>query len=313
LEYSKKYEKVSIVIPCWNGENFIGEAIQSCFDQEYPNIEIIVINDGSTDGSLKAVDRFGDKILVKTTENGGACRARNVGLAMARGKYVMFLDSDDYLEGKLISSLVEGMAASDAKMGFCPWVKVRDGDELMSTVMHDHLNWSEMASAWLLGHYVPPCAVMWRRSILDRIGGWDESLEKNQDGDIAIRALLTKPSLFFSSVGRGVYRQHDSEMRVSRASPEKVHCSSLKIFNRVQNWLDKSYSRNIEKSLGLYAYGIADYMYSNKLVEEGRFWEVAANRKGVKYPSNTFIGSLFVFLFGLRRKIILREYLALLK
>ena len=73
---------ISVIIPCWNAEKWIARAIQSVLDQDYPNKEIIVIDDGSTDGSLEIIKSFGDKIRWETGPNRGACAARNTGLAI---------------------------------------------------------------------------------------------------------------------------------------------------------------------------------------------------------------------------------------
>src|SRR5262249_22564429 len=85
---------ISVVIPCWNAERWISRAIKSVLGQDYPNLEIIVIDDGSTDNSLEIVKSFGDKVRWWTGPNRGACVARNTGLAMADCTYVMFLDAD---------------------------------------------------------------------------------------------------------------------------------------------------------------------------------------------------------------------------
>ncbi len=90
---------VSIVIPCFNAEGTVGEAIQSALDQDYPNREVIVIDDGSTDKSVDVIRTFGDSIRWETGPNRGGNVARNRGLELARGTLIQFLDSDDILTG----------------------------------------------------------------------------------------------------------------------------------------------------------------------------------------------------------------------
>ena len=87
---------VSIVIPCWNCECTVGDAIESALNQEYPTFEVVVVDDGSTDRSL-GVAIFGPGVTVLTGEKRGACAARNEGISYSSGKYLQFLDSDDIL------------------------------------------------------------------------------------------------------------------------------------------------------------------------------------------------------------------------
>lgn len=88
---------VSVIIPCYNAERWVAEAIQSCLDQTYSPIEVIVIDDGATDRSLEVIKSFGQRIRWETGPNRGGNCARNRGLALSKGQYVQFLDADDYL------------------------------------------------------------------------------------------------------------------------------------------------------------------------------------------------------------------------
>jgi glycosyltransferase involved in cell wall biosynthesis len=86
---------VSVVVPCYNTELYIGEAIDSIVAQDCKPIEIVVIDDGSTDRSMEVVRRFGDRVECRRQPNAGIGAARNAGIAIARGKYLAFLDADD--------------------------------------------------------------------------------------------------------------------------------------------------------------------------------------------------------------------------
>ncbi len=86
---------ISVIIPVYNGEKFIARAIDSVLKQTLPADEIIVINDGSKDGTEKVLEQFKDKIIYKTIPNGGVSNARNVGIELSRGDWIAFLDADD--------------------------------------------------------------------------------------------------------------------------------------------------------------------------------------------------------------------------
>src|SRR5690554_4279716 len=106
-------ETVSIIIPCFNREQLVGCAINSALKQSYRNIEIIVVDDGSTDRSWQVIEAYGRSIQAVRIENGGAPRARNHGLRLATGRFIKFLDSDDLLPPDSISELV-GAAKKEA-------------------------------------------------------------------------------------------------------------------------------------------------------------------------------------------------------
>ena len=93
--------KVSVIVPIYNTERYIGKCLESCVNQTLDGIEIIIINDGSTDNSLHIINEYVNKyenIIVKSIENSGLSVARNTGLALSKGKYVYFCDSDDWIE-----------------------------------------------------------------------------------------------------------------------------------------------------------------------------------------------------------------------
>ena len=102
--------KVSVIIPVYNAENYISECLESIICQTYKNIEIILVNDGSTDNSAKICKTYADldeRIKYIEKENGGVSSARNIGIENAQGKYDLFVDSDDWIKKETIEILVE--------------------------------------------------------------------------------------------------------------------------------------------------------------------------------------------------------------
>lgn len=98
-------EKVSIIIPAYNAEKYIERCLKSVFAQKYENKEIIVINDGSTDKTEEKISKYINKIKYIKKKNGGLSETRNVGIEKATGKYIMFIDADDYIEKELLKNL----------------------------------------------------------------------------------------------------------------------------------------------------------------------------------------------------------------
>ena len=96
---------VTVIIPAYNCEGYIRHCLDSLLSQTGASLEIIVINDGSTDGTYKVLEEYSDRITVQTTDNGGSSSARNKGIEMATGDYIMFIDADDWLEAGTIERL----------------------------------------------------------------------------------------------------------------------------------------------------------------------------------------------------------------
>lgn len=98
---------VSVITPIYNVENYLNECIDSLLRQTYTNLEILLVNDGSTDNSLKICESYSDsRIRIITKENGGQSSARNIALDQAKGVYILFVDSDDYVENNYVERLV---------------------------------------------------------------------------------------------------------------------------------------------------------------------------------------------------------------
>ena len=112
-------QKVSIIVPVYNVEEYFEECIQSIISQTYTNIEIILVDDGSTDGSGRMCDEYAKqdpRIVVVHKENGGLSSARNAGLDVATGEYIQFIDSDDYIAPIMTEDLMQAVIVNQAHM-----------------------------------------------------------------------------------------------------------------------------------------------------------------------------------------------------
>ena len=118
MDKSQK-NKVSVIIPVYNGERFIEQCLNSVLNQTYENLEIICINDGSTDQSLKKLKEYAakdDRVVVLSQENKGMSGARNSGMDIATGQYIAFVDCDDYIDVTMIEKLVDIANRTDAEI-----------------------------------------------------------------------------------------------------------------------------------------------------------------------------------------------------
>ena len=118
--------KISIIVPIYNVEKYLKECVQSLIDQTYKNIEIILVDDGSTDGSSDILDSLSmqdSRIKVCHKENGGTHSARNLGVANAEGKYIMFIDPDDWFSNDCVEIVVETIKSTEADLVKFNYVK----------------------------------------------------------------------------------------------------------------------------------------------------------------------------------------------
>lgn len=114
-------KKVSVIVPIYNVEAYIKRCVSSLLKQNYGNIEIILVNDGSPDNSSEIIDELAktdDRIIVIHKENGGVSSARNAGLDIASGEYVMFVDGDDYVDENYVTYFLKLVNMKESKIGF---------------------------------------------------------------------------------------------------------------------------------------------------------------------------------------------------
>jgi glycosyltransferase involved in cell wall biosynthesis len=185
--------RISVIIPCYNVEHYVERAVRSVLAQTHPDIELITVEDGSTDGTrqiLRSLKQdLGDRIIVIEQENRGACAARNVGLAKATGEYLQFLDADDVL----LPEKLEHQVTMADRSG---WAELIVGS---SRIMDPSGNTVRMTiqpigarDPWmdLMSHGLnTTSAICWQRSAVEKAGGWKEGLGSSQEYDLMFRML----------------------------------------------------------------------------------------------------------------------------
>ncbi len=121
------YPLVSVIIPVYNVEEYVEECIQSVLNQTYKNIEVILVDDGSTDGSGEIFNTYSDeRLTVIHQENEGLAEAWNVGIATANGEYIYFIDSDDYISKTLIENLLVSIVKTGSLIACCDYTRKKD-------------------------------------------------------------------------------------------------------------------------------------------------------------------------------------------
>ena len=113
------YPLVSVIIPTYNSSSYLKEAVESALGQDYPNLEVLIIDDGSTDNSLSLIRSFHDRVEILKSENFGAASARNLGIQASSGEYLAFLDSDDKWVSNKISVQIKQMLEERLDLIYC--------------------------------------------------------------------------------------------------------------------------------------------------------------------------------------------------
>lgn len=168
---------LSVIIPVFNGERFITDAIQNVLDQKFHPIEIVVIDDGSTDGTRLKVQAFGSQVTYAYQDNQGPAAARNKGIGLARGDFIGFLDSDDlWTEGRLeiLFSKFRSSPSLEVVMGHTRVEPLADAGTIPPKLLEPHV-------VPLFG-----CGI-YRRSVFEKVGALDSSLRFSEDQDWFLR------------------------------------------------------------------------------------------------------------------------------
>jgi glycosyltransferase involved in cell wall biosynthesis len=186
----------SIIIPCYNAAQWLEQTLLSALSETWAPIEIIVVDDGSTDGSLEIARRFESRgVVVRSQSNAGASSARNHGLRLAHGDFIQFLDADDLLATDKIARQMElaELCAPDTAL-CCTWTRFtrnpNDADYTTQVLCRDATPVEWMTLKLECDAMMHPAAWLIPRSLCDRAGPWDESLTLDDDGEYFARIVL---------------------------------------------------------------------------------------------------------------------------
>ena len=205
--------RVSVVIPVFNRLQFLGAAIESVLRQSYPNIEVIVVDDGSPLDPGPVVAQYGSRLRLIRKANGGLASARNYGVAHAAGDYLLFLDDDDFLEPRAIDLLVAALQANPASAwaaGKFAYVGER-GERLSRTHQCQYASgdvYERMIFNNLMG---APSVVLIRTDAIKELGLFDESLLLSEDWDLWLSAAKRFPLVVISDIVTN-YRIHGQQI-----------------------------------------------------------------------------------------------------
>jgi glycosyltransferase involved in cell wall biosynthesis len=178
--------RVSCIIAVYNGQAYLHQAVDSLLGQTYPNVEIVLVNDGSTDGTAEMIGRYGDRVRALHQDNRGVSVARNRGVEMSTGELLCFLDADDLFDVRKIAMQVDALRA-DPQLDLCDchasnfWSPEIPPDALRRDSRYAQPFWHAPAPGYIISW-------LFRRGLWDRVGGFAAELRLSEDTDWFSRA-----------------------------------------------------------------------------------------------------------------------------
>ena len=290
---------VSVIIPTFNRRKYIGEAIQSVLDQTFRDFEIMVNDDGSTDGTANVVKSFSDdRVKYISQANRGRSNARNHAIGISTGQYIAFLDSDDlYLAGKLELQVAYLDKHPEVGMVYTSAYCMNEEGTLLSD------SYRANKSGWIykdIAFYVPVTitlpTVMIRREVLDRVGGFDEKMERFEDTDMWRRIAKEFPI--------GAIPDFTCKLR-THGGNALAGQDSRKIEAAVTYYIDKILSEDSSMDLDVRRKGASSlcFFYARALLTMSS--SAASGRrlllKSIGYAPGTFYKLMFLGHYFIRR------------
>ncbi len=228
---------VSIVIPCFNARHWIRATLESVFDQRSLDLQVIVVDDGSTDGSGDLVSQWFPNVELVRMDNGGPSRARNMGTRLARGQFIQYLDVDDLLAPDKLEGQVQALTASGADIAYGDWREFQSGPDtpcvpgrLVARRIEGHPEIALCTNFWC-----PPAAYLFRRSIVDDVGGWDEQQAVVEDVRFVLQCALRGAAFVYCPGVAALYRTHTTDSQSTR-DPTAFNRGCLRNAAMLEDW-----------------------------------------------------------------------------
>jgi glycosyltransferase involved in cell wall biosynthesis len=232
---------VSVIIPLYNAENFIEETIRSALAQTHKNLEIVIINDGSTDRSLTVAKKHESNIVkIYSQKNKGASAARNFGLTLAKGVYIQFLDADDLISPDKIEKQISKLNGDRASVTYCdtaffldkkqsdPYIPLSYDNEFISISNPTDFFVNLWGGNNGKVHMVTIHAWLFPTDLIKKFGNWDEELSLDDDGEFVARVAINACKILYTPLCLAYYRKYTNSKSLSALKSEKAYYSQLR-------------------------------------------------------------------------------------
>jgi glycosyltransferase involved in cell wall biosynthesis len=238
--------KVSVVIPTYNCAVYIAKAIESALNQTSQNIEIVIVDDGSTDNTREVVRNYEDKYSIKYIyqENKGVAEARNRGILAAKGEYIAYVDADDELDEQMITKCLQRIENDNTEWCVTDILRIESygngiKKEIFKTDLPKNLEYG------ILEHDFSRRSPFFRKKTLVDIGLYDKTLLTREDWDMNIR--LIRGGIRFSYVPEPVYIYKIRKSGLMKSAKKKSYDSTLRLLKKHHKNLADEGSKDIAK------------------------------------------------------------------
>ncbi|MCW8931858.1 MAG: glycosyltransferase [Gammaproteobacteria bacterium] len=213
---------VSVIIPAYNRKNYIKQTVESVLEQTYKNFELIVVDDGSTDGTLNILQGYRTQMTLLQHPNGenrGQAASINLGLSHSNGEFIAILDSDDYWKLSYLENMVDYLNPKlDIGMAYSNGHAVDENGEYIYTLLKkDHIERNHLGDILCDCYLCLPGASLVRRSVYEKVGNFDVSLRAGQDHDMCIR-ISEETQLGYNNKELFYYRKHQDTISTNALS-----------------------------------------------------------------------------------------------
>lgn len=252
--------KISVIIPCFNAAAFVGRAVRSVVAQDYTDIEIICVDDGSTDGTRDVLQQlsveFDGRLHVLHLANGGPGKARNAGAKAATGTYLQFLDADDELRPSKLSADVQLIRSPQPAMIAGAYTRSHHGRESKMEVKT-----GDVWFALFNGQLGCTCSNLFQREAFLNAGGWSELLQSSLETDLMHRLLKNNADVIYNPQFNTIVHVGDSIISVKEpvANLRRYFDVRLAVFDSMRSL---GFEKGLYTNAGYMFYGILHRMYA---------------------------------------------------
>jgi glycosyltransferase involved in cell wall biosynthesis len=248
---------ISVVVPCFNARPWLRATLRSALQQDVPRLELIVVDDGSTDGGAELVQAEFPMARIARTRRQGPSRARNVGTHLATGDFIQYLDADDQLaEGKLRRQ-IEALDSDGADVAYGDWQEMYDaptGDDELGQLIERQIE-GPVDIALFTDFWCPPAVYLFRRRIVERVGGWNEALPVIQDARFALDCALQDGKFVYCAGVQAYYRVHTQGSVSTRDRPAFIrdrlrNARAMEMWWTTRGQLDRRHREAVLKVYG---------------------------------------------------------------
>ncbi len=203
---------ISVIMPCYNAEAYVEQSIANVFEQTYGNVELIAVDDGSTDRTLLILQESAKKypaLKIFRQINSGPYPARNLALQHAQGEFIALLDADDYWSPECLDKLYQALITARADLSYCGWQNIIENGQVGPPYVPPAYEQGNIHEAFLNGCPWPIHAALTRRCIVDQVGGFSTRRFSAMDYDFWIRISAVTQKIVLMPEVLAFYRWHN--------------------------------------------------------------------------------------------------------